>query len=117
MANNVPFNFLGTNNWIEHRVISPTHKPLGRQKRIIEPSITPATTPISYSSPTSIDEIKHSSCRPVPALKNFQNSNEFGSPDSPMSKMNVLLNPLPNTNQDKVDCLILPKRLVYPFIL
>lgn len=97
------------NNWIEQRAISPTPKTLGRQKRIIEPSITPATTPISYSSPTSMDEMKSSTSRPMP-IKNFQRINEFGSPDSPLSKMNVLMNPLPHINQDKVDNLISPQR-------
>lgn len=96
-----------SNNWVEQCAISPTHKTLGRQKRIIEPSITPATTPISFSSPISIDEVRSSSNRPGPQLKNVQRVNEFGSPDSPLSKMNVLMNPLP---QDKVDTILSPHR-------
>lgn len=99
----------GGNNWVEQRAISPTPKTLGRQKRIIEPSITPATTPISYASPILMDEIKPSTSRSGPAIKSFQRITEFGSPESPLSKMNVMLNPLP-VGQAKADTVLSPKR-------
>lgn len=44
----------------------------------------------------------------MPAIKNFQRLNEMGSPDSPLSKMNVLLNPLPPPSQNKRDALMSP---------
>lgn len=107
-----------SSQWVEQRAISPTNKPLGRQKRIVEPSITPATTPISYTSPTPMDDAKASSARSVPAIRSFPRLNEYGSPESPLSKMNVLLNPLPPSSQDKVDSLMSSHRwatlIVYP---
>lgn len=99
----------GGNNWVEQRAISPTHKTLGRQKRIVEPSITPATTPISYASPILIDEAKANTNRSGPANKSFQRITEFGSPESPLSKMNVMLNPLP-CGQAKPDTILSPQR-------
>lgn len=103
----------GVNNWIEQRITSPTPRPLGRQKRIIEPCITPATTPISHTgiSPTSNEEGKSSTNKLQPShnkrtLKSFDKSDDFGSPDSPLSKMNIMSNP----SQDIPDGLLSPKR-------
>lgn len=103
----------GTNNWIEQRITSPTSRPLGRQKRIIEPSITPATTPISHTgiSPTSNEESKGLTNKLQPShnkrtLKSFDKSEDYASPDSPLSKMNIMSNP----SQDIPDGLLSPKR-------
>lgn len=78
---------------------------MGRQKRVIEPSVTPHTTPI----PISGDEVKTSSGKPT--LKNIDKIVEIGSPESPLSKMNIMPNPLPNTSpgQDNFDGLMSPK--------
>lgn len=46
--------------------------------------------------------------RLAPAIKNFHRLYEYGSPESPLSKMNVLLNPLPVVNPNKTDNLMSP---------
>lgn len=98
-------------NWTEQANMSPIPRTLGRQKRIVEPSITPATTPISLTSIISIDETKSFSGKTVqPVLNTFDKVHEFGSPDSPMSKMNVMPNPLPNISHGSLDLLLSPKR-------
>lgn len=102
----------GSNNWIEQRITSPTPRHLGRQKRIVEPSITPATTPISHTgiSPSNEDargtNSKLSSSHNKRTLKSFDKTVEYGSPDSPLSKMNILANP----SQDVADGMLSPKR-------
>ncbi|XP_031621809.1 protein unc-79 homolog isoform X2 [Contarinia nasturtii] len=77
-------------NWVEQKTISPTPRTLGRQKRVIEPSVTPSTTPVSVSG----EDVKSR-----PMLKTFDKIAEIGSPESPLSKMNIMPNPLPNTSQ------------------
>lgn len=59
---------------------------LGRQKRIVEATI--------------VDKIVQ------PTLKTIEKITEFGSPDSPLSKMNVMPNPLPNATQSNLDGLL-----------
>lgn len=59
---------------------------LGRQKRIVDVTI--------------VDKIVQ------PTLKTIEKITEFGSPDSPLSKMNVMPNPLPNATQKHFDGLL-----------
>lgn len=61
---------------------------LGRQKRIVDVTI--------------VDKIVQ------PTLKTIEKITEFGSPDSPLSKMNVMPNPLPNVTQKHFDGLLSP---------
>lgn len=56
-----------------------------------------------------MDDAKCNTARPVPAIQNVQRMNEFGSPESPMTKMNVMLNPFPRTNPDQPDNLVSPQ--------
>lgn len=56
---------------------------LGRQKRIVEATV--------------VEKIVQ------PTLKTIEKITEFGSPDSPLSKMNVMPNPLPNAMQKNID--------------
>lgn len=64
---------------------TPTSMPrtLGRQKRIVEATV--------------VEKIVQ------PTLKTIEKITEFGSPDSPLSKMNVMPNPLPNATQKNLD--------------
>lgn len=92
-------------NWVEQTTVSPVARHLGRQKRIIEPSLTPSTTPIPVSTEDpkpSVIKLTH---------KSFDKIAEIGSPESPLSKMNIMPNPLPNTSQgqDNMDGLLSPK--------
>lgn len=66
-------------------------RPLGRQKRIIETSITPSTTPVSAA--TSSEESR-ATCNKM-LSKTFDRIVDVGSPDSPLSKMNIMPTPLP----------------------
>lgn len=90
---------------MEQTSISPAPRTLGRQKRIIEPSVTPSTTPV----PPTSEESKVTSSKPT--LKTFDKIAEIGSPESPLSKMNIMPNPLPNTSQaqENLDGLLSPK--------
>lgn len=90
---------------MEQTSILPAPRTLGRQKRIIEPSITPSTTPV----PPTSEESKVSASKPT--LKTFDKIAEIGSPESPLSKMNIMPNPLPNTSQpqENLDGLLSPK--------
>lgn len=106
--------FAGTgSNWKEHRSVSPTGRTLGRQKRIVEPCLTPATTPISQTAFTSPVEDRGARIYKPPTNKNsLKNAGtekpiEFGSPDSPMTKMNIMSNP----SQDIPDGLLSPKSI------
>lgn len=103
----------GSNNWVEQRITSPTPRHLGRQKRVVEPSITPATTPISNTGISPSNEearggpnSKLSSSHNKRTLKSFDKSVDYGSPDSPLSKMNIMTNPA----QDVADGMLSPKR-------
>lgn len=62
---------------------TPMPRTLGRQKRIVEATV--------------FDKIIQ------PTLKTIEKITEFGSPDSPLSKMNVMPNPLPNAMQRNLD--------------
>lgn len=90
---------------MEQTSISPAPRTLGRQKRIVEPSVTPSTTPV----PPTSEESKVTSSKPT--LKTFDKIAEIGSPESPLSKMNIMPNPLPNTSQaqENLDGLLSPK--------
>lgn len=94
-------------NWVEQMPVSPTHRTLGRQTRVVEPSITPSTTPI----PPTSEEIKASTSTPKPLIKSIDKIVEIGSPDSPLSKMNIMPNPPPNSSQmpENMDGLLSPK--------
>lgn len=81
-------------SWVEQKISSPIPRPLGRQKRIIEANITPVSSPNSitdHNSPTN-DKIKRS-------LKSFD------SPESPLSKMNIMSPP----SSEHMDSLMSPK--------
>lgn len=62
---------------------TPMPRTLGRQKRIVEATI--------------VEKIVQ------PTLMTIEKITEFGSPDSPLSKMNVMPNPLPNATQRNLD--------------
>lgn len=64
-------------NWVEQTSISPTHRTLGRQTRVVETNITPSTTPI----PPTSEEIKASTGTPKPLLKSIDKIVEIGSPE------------------------------------
>ena len=91
-------------NWIEQTSVSPIPRTLGRQKRIIEPSITPSTTPV----PVSTEEARASSSKPM--HKTIDKIAEIGSPESPLSKMSIMPNPLPSISpaQESLDGLLSP---------
>lgn len=92
-------------NWVEQTSVSPIARTLGRQKRIIEPSVTPSTTPV----PVTSEEAKASTSKPT--IKAIEKITELGSPESPLSKMNIMPNPLPTTSpaQEHLDGLLSPK--------
>lgn len=99
----------GTSNWLEQRAISPTTRTLGRQQRIVEPSLTPATTPVppTVASIASLNDDKKMNYKLTTSkkkLKSFEHPIEYGSPDTPMSKMNILSNP----SQDLPDGMLSP---------
>lgn len=99
----------GTSNWLEQRAVSPTARTLGRQQRIVEPSLTPATTPVppSVASIASLNDDKKMNYKLTTTkkkLKSFEIPTEYGSPDTPMSKMNILSNP----SQDLPDGMLSP---------
>lgn len=80
-------------SWVEQKISSPIPRPLGRQKRIVEANITP------ISSPNSITD-QHS---PNDKLKRSLKS--FDSPESPLSKMNIMSPPC----SEHMDSLMSPK--------
>lgn len=90
-------------NWVEQTSVSPIPRTLGRQKRIVEPSVTPSTTPV----PISTEDVKASSSKPT--VKAIDKIVEIGSPESPLSKMSIMPNPLPSHGQDNLDGLLSPK--------
>lgn len=99
----------GTSNWIEQQALSPTARTLGRQQRIVEPSLTPATTPVppTVASIASLNDDKKMNYKLTTSkkkIKSFENPIEYGSPDTPMSKMNILSNP----SQDLPDGMLSP---------
>lgn len=94
------------------RSASPHCKPLGRQKRIVEPSLTPATTPISQTGITASSSNEDNTRSKPPNVKSIKSidkaSFNYGSPDSPMSKMNLMSPPDPS---DATDGLLTPKSI------
>lgn len=97
---NTDYSRTGT-NWIEPRTQSPTSRQLGRQKRL------PDTAPTSQAgtpSPSTDDLKSFSRSHSRRNVKSFDKSDCL-SPESPMSKMNILPNP-----QDTPDSMMSPKR-------
>lgn len=96
-------------NWSHTATVSPTPRTLGRQKRIIEPCITPSSTPIPQ---TSSDDSKTSSEQKAPN-KAFDKLAEIHSPESPLSKMNIMPNLAPHvtTSRGNLDELLSPKSI------
>lgn len=84
------YDFFIDSNWIEQTSVSPTPRTLGRQQRVVEPSLTPSTTPISQASN---EDNKSAASKPV--NKVIDKIVEIGSPESPLSKMSIMPNPLP----------------------
>ncbi|XP_055716676.1 protein unc-79 homolog isoform X6 [Phlebotomus papatasi] len=102
----------GTSNWTEQPAPSPTPRTLGRQKRVIEPSITPASTPTSNAglpSPSNEDTAKGNNSKAInkKSFKVIEKPESFGSPDSPLSKMSIMTQP----SQDSSDGLLSPKSI------
>lgn len=92
---------------MEPRTQSPTSRQLGRQKRILEPG-TASTAPTSQTATPSpsIDDIKSfSRSHSRRNIKSFDKPSDCLSPESPMSKMNILPNP-----QDTPEDMMSPKR-------
>uniref|UniRef100_U5ELY1 Uncharacterized protein n=1 Tax=Corethrella appendiculata TaxID=1370023 RepID=U5ELY1_9DIPT len=80
-------------NWKEHRSLSPLQKTIGRQQRIIVPSLTPASTPISNSeTPLSVSDPQKLVIHKKHQIKNIE-KNTYASPESPLSKMNIMSPP------------------------
>ncbi|XP_055534332.1 protein unc-79 homolog isoform X4 [Wyeomyia smithii] len=79
--------------WSEQRSVSPAQKTLGRQKRIIEPSLTPASTPTSNNgTQQNVEEglkMTHRS-----QIQHFGRTNNYASPETPLSKMDLMIPPL-----------------------
>uniref|UniRef100_A0A1B0CGN7 Protein unc-79 homolog n=2 Tax=Lutzomyia longipalpis TaxID=7200 RepID=A0A1B0CGN7_LUTLO len=101
----------GSSNWTEQPAPSPTPRTLGRQKRVVEPSITPASTPTSNAglpSPSGEDS-KGNNSKAINkrGFKVVDKPESFGSPDSPLSKMSIMTQP----SQDSSDSLLSPKSI------
>lgn len=82
-------------SWVEQKISSPVPRPLGRQKRIIEASITPASSPNSVTdqnSPNSTND------------KVRRSMQLFDSPDE-LSKMNIMSPP----SSENMESLMSPK--------
>ncbi|XP_058827146.1 protein unc-79 homolog isoform X10 [Topomyia yanbarensis] len=88
-----------SSNWSEQRTLSPAQKTLGRQKRVIEPSLTPASTPTSYNgTPQNTEEglkVFYKS-----QDKQIEGKNNYASPETPLSKMDLMIPPTTETNED-----------------
>lgn len=94
-------------NWSEQRSMSPALKTLGRQKRIIEPSLTPASTPIpSLSTPQNIEEIPKALNRGD--IKHFDLYQNYASPETPLSKMDLMIQP----SAQSAEALLCPRSIV-----
>lgn len=110
--NCLAFAYFVDSNWIEQTSVSPTPRTLGRQQRVVEPSLTPSTTPISQASN---EDNKSAASKPV--NKVIDKIIEIGSPESPLSKMSIMPNPLPTSTlqnasilpQGSLDGLLSPK--------
>ncbi|XP_055629586.1 protein unc-79 homolog isoform X2 [Toxorhynchites rutilus septentrionalis] len=93
---------IDSSSWSEEISISPTKKALGRQKRIIEPSLTPASTPISNNgTPQCIgDEVSKNFHKNH--VKHFEDSLNYASPETPLSKMNLMISPSAETEESQL---------------
>lgn len=82
----------------------------GRQKRIIEPH-TPSSTPVSQSSSNEESRPASGAKYQQASLKTVERITDFGSPDSPLSKMSIMLTPgvTPSGHKD-LEGLLSPKR-------
>lgn len=91
-------------SWVEQKISSPVPRPLGRQKRIIEANITPASSPNSLTEQNSPSGQTEKLRR---TFKSFDSNHEYGSPESPLSKMHLMSPPL--SDHHPVDELLSPK--------
>lgn len=82
----------------------------GRQKRIIEPS-TLSSTPVSHSSSNEESRPASGTRYQQASLKTVERITDFGSPDSPLSKMSIMPTPgaTPSGHKD-LEGLLSPKR-------
>lgn len=74
--------------------------------RVVEPSITPSTTPV----PPTKEDTKSSGTKPL--IKSIDKIMEIiGSPETPLSKMNIMPNPPASSSQmpENMDGLMSPK--------
>lgn len=97
-----------SSNWQDHRgSSSPRH--LGRQKRIIDPSV-PISSTIVPSSSTEGEQFKVVTGKP-PHKKSFKNveRSAYGSPESPLSKMDIMSPP--TSSGDVTETLMSPKSI------
>ncbi|XP_062699699.1 protein unc-79 homolog isoform X2 [Aedes albopictus] len=86
-------NHESASNWAEQRSVSPAQKTLGRQKRIIEPSLTPASTPISNNGTPQNTGEESSKMFHRSDIRNFDRSLNYASPETPLSKMDLMIPP------------------------
>lgn len=86
-------NHESASNWSEQRSVSPAQKTLGRQKRIIEPSLTPASTPISNNGTPQNTGEESSKMFHRSDIRNFDRSLNYASPETPLSKMDLMIPP------------------------
>jgi hypothetical protein len=78
-------------NWIER---SPSSRTLGRQQKIIETSITPSSTTVQSASA----EDKRAPFKKGNMRSLEKNQTNYGSPDSPLSKMDLMSPPADMTD-------------------
>lgn len=81
---------------------------MGRQKRVVEPCVTPSSTPVPQ---TSSDDSKASN-EPKAPNKIFDKLAEIHSPESPLSKMSIMPNVFSQatpTAHGELDGLLSPK--------
>lgn len=91
---------------MEPRTQSPTSRQLGRQKRITDSGILSTVSTSTATPSPSIDDIKSfSRSHSRKNMKSFDKTSDCMSPESPMSKMNILPNP-----HDTPDGMMSPKR-------
>ncbi|XP_063709308.1 protein unc-79 homolog isoform X4 [Culicoides brevitarsis] len=94
--------------WQDHRgSSSPRH--LGRQKRVIDPTV-PISSTIVPSSSTEGEQFKVVTSKP-PHKKSFKNveRTNYGSPESPLSKMDIMSPP--TSSGDVTETLMSPKSI------
>lgn len=93
-------------NWVQASAVSPTPRTLGRQKRVVEPCVTPSSTPVPQ---TSSDDSKTSNEHKA-SNKIFDKLAEIHSPESPLSRMSIMPNVFTQANaHTELDGLMSPK--------